>query len=239
MATNYVSLGWAAGVPLSAANMIHMEGIATACKSHTDEHGHPAVHYLKAEADAKFFPQASGLDADKVDGYDSDDLIGNQAPLGLVLLHKGADAEFSNGYLIADPRWHICDGGTYNGIKTRDMRGYFPKCPNTSSGTGTGGAATVVLSGTVAYGNHLLTVAEIPSHYHDWSDIYFSAMLNRTHNSPDCLVFYDTKSQASRTSAYNHDASDEAHNHGMGNINLNSINLTPLWKGYYFICKVL
>ncbi len=238
MSTDYVSLGWAAQTLLSAANMLHLEGIATACKSHTDEHLHPDIHYLKAEADAKFFPQAAGLDADKIDGYDAAALAGNLAPLGLVVLHKGADEEFSNGYLIADTKWHICDGGTYNGIKTKDMRAYFPKCPNTSSGTGTGGALSVTLSGTVTIGNHLLTVSEIPSHYHGFEDHrYSNPIIYCADGTP--THFTGVVNAVSKTTSYNHEAADEAHNHGTANLNLNSIQLTPLWKGYYFICKVL
>jgi hypothetical protein len=232
----YVSLGWDAETPLSARNMNHMEGMAAACKSFIDEHGH-YIHYTKVQSDGTFFPQASGMDADEVDGYHALDLVGNQAPLGLILMHKGSDAEFSNGYLISDTRWHICDGGTYNGIITSDTRGYFPKCPSTSSGTGTGGAASVILSGTVTFGSHTLTVAEIPSHYHDWIDTYYwnEAPAPYGGGAFDAGLVSPTPTE---TTLYNHDAADEAHGHGTQNLNLNSINLTPLWKGYYFICKV-
>ncbi len=237
--TAYVSLGWTAQTLRSAKNFNYMETMYSCAEDQIDAHTHPDAHYLKAESDAKFFPQASGMDADLIDGEHAATLMGSEVPLGLTLMHEGADEDFSSGYLIADPRWHQADGGTYGGIYTPDMRGYFPKCPNLSGTTGTGGSVALTMTGTVAYGDHLLTVSEIPSHYHDWLDIYYYNEQWDVDNIDDnATAMRESKSQVSRTSAYNHDAADEAHDHGTGAIELNAVNLTPRWKSYYFITKV-
>jgi microcystin-dependent protein len=232
---SYTATIWTNGITAKALN--HLEGQYAAAKEEIDVHDHPSVHYLKAESDAKFFPIASGMDADTVDGYHASDLMGFQLPVGIITMHRGDSDDFSNGYLIADTRWHICDGGTYNGIKTPDMRGYFPKCPNSASTTGTGGASSAILTGDATVGDHTLTVAEIPSHYHKWTDRYYTGS-GACHSPYMQMMTGNTYTVSGRTTNYNHDAADEAHNHGTKEISFNSISLTPKWKAYYFICKV-
>lgn len=232
---SYTSTTWTNGITAKALN--NVEGQYSAAKEEIDVHGHPEKHYLKSESDAKFFPIASGMDADTIDGYHASDLMGFQLPLGIITMHRGSDDDFSGGYLIADTRWHICDGGTYNGIKTPDMRGYFPKCPNTASTTGTGGASSVILTGDATVGDHTLTIAEIPSHYHKWTNRYYTGSANVA-NGPYTIMSSNTYAATGLTTSYNHDAADEAHNHGSNEISFNSISLTPRWKAYYFICKV-
>ncbi len=236
--TAYVSLGWTAQTLRSAKNFNYMETMYSCAEDQIDAHGHPDAHYLKAESDAKFFPQASGLDADMIDGLHVATLMGSEVPLGLTLMHEGEDEDFSGGYLIADGRWHQADGGTYNGIYTPDMRGYFPKCPNAAGTTGTGGNATVTMSGTVTYADHLLTTPEIPSHYHTMDDVYYTGSESVYTAAANATRILSTYSDVSRTTSYNHAAADEAHDHGTSGLNLNAVNLTPRWKAYYFITKV-
>lgn len=241
MATNFEPVGWQASTPLSAKNMNIEESQYQHAKSHIDEHAHPTVYYSKAGSDAKFFRSGwtAGLDADLIDGHDLNALLSDVAPLGLIIMHKGSDEEFANGYLTADPKWHICDGGAYNGIYTPDTRGYFPRCPTLPGTTGTGGNASIRMSGTVTYGDHQLTLAEIPVHYHDFDDYYYTNEYPDTDNNYDyTTAMRASKSQVSRTTGYNHAAADEAHNHGTGVIELNEIALTPRWKSYYFIARV-
>lgn len=238
MAIDYEPVNWSAQTPVTAKNMNRMEGQAAAAKSQIDEHVHPNVHYTKTESDAKFFRSGwvTGLEADLIDDLDSRDLLGAQVPLGFILGHAGSDDDFSNGYLIADSKWHICDGGTYNGIKTPDTRAYYPKCPSTASTTGTGGNTSITMTGTVSVEDHLLLLSEIPSHYHTWRDMY---QYNGPY-APDYLYIavYGNSYNRAGTTDYNHAGADEAHDHGTVAINLNAVELTPLYKSYYFICKV-
>lgn len=225
------------GVTGKALN--NLESQFSEAKIEIDLHGHPAIHYLKAGSDAKFFPIASGLDADKIDGFESVDLMGFQLDPGIIIMHKGRANEFTNGYLNADPRWHQCDGTTINGIKSPDMRGYFPKCPNLSNITGIGGAPTLVLTGTVAVEDHILTLAEIPSHYHTMIDRYFRNGQNlAAYTTTDPAFSTNAPNQVQRTTTYNHSDADVAHNHGNKVVSFNAISLTPLAKAYYFLIKV-
>lgn len=234
---SYVPVGWTSAIDLTAKNFNHMETQYAAGKVDIDLHGHPTIHYLKADSDAKFFPIASGLDADKIDGNHLADLVSDLVPPGAIWLYKGSDSDFTNGYLNAAPSWHQCDGSTINGIICPDTRGLFPKCPNASSTTGTGGAATQTLTGTVTVANHTLTPAEIASHYHYFTDYYYYN--NQGAGSGGVSSYaYGTITNAGRTTASNHAAADEGHNHGTGSLSLNAINLTPLWRANWFICKV-
>lgn len=237
---DYVQINWTASTALSGQNFNHMETMAYVLESQILAHGHPAIHYTKTGSDAKFYPQATGLDADMIDGEDAVDLMGNQCPLGGIVMHEGADIEFDNGYLIADNRWHICDGGQYNGIYTPDTRGYFPKCPTTSNTSGSVGASTLTMTGNAVAGDHVLTIAEIPSHYHTLQDRYYNGSVNigtdQFNHWQDTLT--NSTSQVQRTTSQNHVGADEPHGHIAISISLNAINLSPLWKSFYFICKV-
>ena len=235
---SYTSVGWGAATLLSAKNFNQMETQYAAGKVDIDLHGHPTVHYRKTESDAKFFPIATGLDADMIDGDHLSDLVSALVPLGAIWLYKGVDADFTNGYLNATPSWHQCDGSTINGIICGpDMRGYFPKCPSASNGTGAGGAATQTLTGIVTFADHTLTLAEIPSHYHKWTDRYYGTAWNTAAGVGLTLIIPNT-SNANRTTDYNHTANDEPHNHSTRSVSLNAINLTPRWRANWFICKI-
>ena len=235
---SYTSVGWTAAKLLSAKNLNLMETQYAAGKADIDLHGHPTVHYLKSESDAKFFPIASGLDADKIDNMHLSDLVSNLVPLGAIWLYKGVDTDFTNGYLNAAPSWHQCDGSTINGIICPDMRTYFPKCPNASNGTGTGGAATQTLTGTVTFADHTLTVAEMAIHYHKFIDRYYINAIGLLGNMVNTPAISNTQSTVGRTSDYNHSVETEAHNHSTGSLSLNAINLTPQWRANWFVCKI-
>ena len=236
--SDYVSIGWGLTTLLSAKNFNLMETQFQHAKSHIDLHGHPAIHYTKSESDAKFYPVASGMDADTIDGLDADDLIGNQIPIGSIFLHKGTDDEFSNGYLIADPRWHQCDGSTINDVICPDMRDRFSKCPSTSIGTGVGGAVGLIMTGTITTEDHILTIDEMPIHYHTFIDIYYSGGVYIIYYGGFNNGVSPSHGPVQRISGPNHVGADEAHNHGSSAMVLSSINLTPLWKSFWYICKV-
>ena len=236
---SYVPVGWTSAIDLTAKNLNQMETQYAAGKVDIDLHGHPTIHYTKAESDAKFFPIASGLDADKIDGNHLSDLVSALVPLGAIWLYKGIDTDFTNGYLNAAPSWHQCDGSTINGIICGpDMRGYFPKCPSASNGTGAGGATTQTLTGTVTFADHTLSVAEMAYHQHKWTDRYYGTSGWLGYFTNNTVMLSTTNNVSGLYTAYNHDAETEAHNHSTGSLSLNAINLTPLWRANWFICKI-
>lgn len=237
---SYASVGWTSAKLLSPKNFNQMETQYAAAKADIDIHGHPASHYLKTASDAKFFPIASGLDADKIDGLHLSSLVGNLIPPGAIWIYKGVDADFSSGYLIADPNWHQCDGQTINGIICPDMRGYFAKCPNTAATTGTGGAATATMTGTATVAGHALTLAEIASHYHKWTDRYYtgSAACDPNPYTSPCYTANGSYTVSGLTTDLNHAGDTDEHDHDTVAVSLNAINLTPLWRANWFICKV-
>lgn len=231
----YTTTIWTNGLTARAFN--NLEGQYDAAVSDIQLHGHPDCHYLKSESDAKFFPIAENMDADTIDGKHASELIGFQLPLGIITMHSGSPSDFTSGYLNADNRWHICDGGTYNGIKTPDMRGYFPKCPEIATTTGSGGSSSQTLTGTATIGDHTLTISEIPSHYHKWTDRYYSGS-SACHSPYMQLMNGSTYTVGGLSTGYNHSGDDEAHNHSTKSISFNPITTVPRWKAYYFICKV-
>lgn len=222
---------------LSAKNLNHMETQAAEAKTSIDAHTHPDIHYSKTQSDALCFPNAAGMDADQIDSISYDNLIGAQIPVGGVMLYYGDDEDFENGgYLIASSKWHISDGGTYSSTPTIDMRGYFPRCPTTISGTGTGGNTTVTPTGSATLSDHALTLDEIPSHAHYLSDY---CDYNSTNIASYSGTRPGTNTATARYTSYNHE--DEATAHGHSGVALTFFEITkaPAYRALYFLAKVV
>ncbi|MCX6885485.1 MAG: tail fiber protein [Verrucomicrobia bacterium] len=83
---------------------------------------------------------------------------GGTIPVGVIVMWSGATAPTG---------WALCDGGTYSGKITPDLRGRFVISSGNPSRDGAigsaGGNASITLS-----------VAQMPSHSHGYSDAYFS-----------------------------------------------------------------
>jgi hypothetical protein len=68
--------------------------------------------------------------------------------------------------------WRLCDGGTYNGVVTPDLRSRFVMCePTGFSGTrAVAESATIATGGSHSHtgttGDHALTTAQMPAHDH-------------------------------------------------------------------------
>lgn len=233
----YEKINFTALIQLTAKNLNHMETQAAEAKPAIDAHIHPTIHYSKTQSDALCFPPASGLDADLIDSMSFEDLLGAQIPVGGVMLYYGSDDDFQDGgYLISSTKWHISDGGTYGGTPTIDMRGYFPRCPTTVTGTGSGGNATVTPTGSASLGDHTLTENEIPSHAHRCYDYYTSSSAGpnlgggaKAGGSTSYDIYTD----------YNHEASAEAHGHSGAALAFSSIAKAPAYRGLYFLAKVV
>lgn len=87
-------------------------------------------------------------------------------PKGLIMIwHNNGTTNPTNNDLA--PGWSLCDGGTYNGYKTPDLRGRFVL--GAGSGTGLTARTVGVVGGTET---HTLSVDEMPSHNHNLNSNY-------------------------------------------------------------------
>jgi hypothetical protein len=194
---------------------------------------HSERYYTKTQSDATFFSLAYmgvdiGPDADLVDGLHALDMISDALPAGAILIWSGTDGNVPSGY-------HICDGGTYNGYATPDLRGRFVVSAGTEFEAGdTGGSISVTLTGTVTIGNTTLTTAMIPAHYHTLYDIYCDS------TTMGQVETYGTRYNGT-TSAYH--ATDNAgggqpHNHSTKAVSFVAFDPRPEYTSRYYIMKV-
>ncbi len=234
MGTVYTPINWTSTTLLSARNFNLMETQFDCAKTFIDGHNHDSRYYLKNESNGLFFTAGqSSCDADTIDGLHWNDIVGAQCPPGAVLGWNGDDTDVPTG-------WHICDGSTINGILCPDIRGVFPVGAGGSfAAHATGGRTTISdLGGTATIGDHLLTLDEIPAHYHNWTDHYMVG------NGPNDYVGNGGSVASPGTSTrtiytgYNHDVADEPHNHGTKSITFNGFPIMPLYVAKYYICKV-
>jgi microcystin-dependent protein len=95
-------------------------------------------------------------------------------PIGGIIMWSGTSTTLPTN-------WNLCDGGTYNGQATPDLRGRFIMGATYANGTNRYTGQAVTPNGTDANGvtlpsnatgsiggeiNHTLTIAEMPSHNH-------------------------------------------------------------------------
>lgn len=166
---------WSSGDPRSAQAFNHIETQCTDLKTIYDAHNHDSTYYAKALADSTFFSTSSmgsgsGFDADMIDGLHFADLVNNVLPIGTIMMWSGTDGDIPTA-------WHICDGGTYGGYITPDLRDRFVIGAGGSYAVNaTGGPATydgtITPTGTVTVGAHALTTAELPPHTHGYTEYY-------------------------------------------------------------------
>ena len=222
--------------PLTARNMSLLETQFSEAKLDIDVHLHEDLYYNKSLADARFFSLTHmgpgiGPDADLIDGKHYDELIGGLIPVGLGFGWNGTDADIPTN-------WHLSDGSTVNGIILPDARGLaLMGAGSLHAARSTGGLTSLTtVGGTVNISGHVLTIAEIPVHYHDWVDHY------DTNSQIGCYGGVSTLRANTTTSllytSYNHDAADEAHGAGTKVITLNPFSIIPLYFSKYLIIKV-
>jgi microcystin-dependent protein len=223
-----------ATTPRSARLMDFFETQFSEAKLDIDVHLHDDLYYEKAICDTKFFSlthmgAGSNLDADLIDSQHFNELIGSLLPPGIGFAWNGDDTNIPSG-------WHIGDGSTQNGIILPDTRGKFVLgAGNAYAAHATGGRASISdAGGLVTIGSHLLTVAEIPSHYHNWLDTWPDATGTTILAGSGQAMGTSTQSG---TTNNNHDAADEAHDHGTKTIAFNTFSIIPYFMSKYIIFK--
>jgi microcystin-dependent protein len=83
--------------------------------------------------------------------------VDTSIPIGGIIMWSG-----TTGTSLPS-NWKLCDGTTYNGIKTPDLRGRFVL----SSGQGSGGLTNRTVDATGGVETVTLTEAQMPQHKHD------------------------------------------------------------------------
>ncbi|MCK9570407.1 phage tail protein [Candidatus Pacearchaeota archaeon] len=208
----------------------HIETQWAAIQSDADIHSHDSRYYPKATADSTFFSLTfyTGFDCDLLDGQHFSDLLATVMPLGAIMIWSGTDANVPSG-------WHICDGGTYGGKVSPDLRDRFVIGAGGDYAVGaTGGPATwngnCSISGTVTIGDHALTTDEIPSHNHEYTEYY------NVYNVGTYLGTMYGNPVYRNTAVGNQDTGGGAHGHPGSTIS-GTFDPRPLYHSLYYIMK--
>jgi len=235
MAYTKFHTSWAVTDELSGAAFNWIETQWVLAKADADLHEHNSRYYTKTSADATFFALttsvALGMDADKIDGSHFSDLVSSVMPVGSIMVWSGTDGTVPSG-------WHICDGGTYGGYGTPDLRDRFVIGGGGPFVVGsTGGPATyngtITPTGSVTIGNHQLSTAEIPSHVHSYTEYYGRKIGNTT-----AYGGYVWDVGSSTASINNQDeGGDGAHGHTGSTASFTGIDPRPLYYSLYYIMK--
>jgi hypothetical protein len=224
---------WTALHELSGEALNHIETQWALAKIDIDAHNHDARYYTKTLADTTFFSISfyTGFDADKIDSQHFADLVAAVMPLGAIMIHSGTDANVPTG-------WHICDGGTYGGKVSPDLRDRFVVgAGGDYAVNATGGPATwngtITPTGTVTIGSHILTTAELPVHVHTYSE-----KSNPTTFQVNGSTNYCQTAQASWNSPVGEQAAGgDAHGHPDSTVSMLSIDPRPAFYSLYYIMK--
>jgi hypothetical protein len=225
---------WAATDELSGAAWNHIETQWTLAKIDIDAHNHDTRYYTKTLADTTFFSTSYyiGFDADKIDGQHVSDLLASAMPFGAIMIHSGTDANVPAG-------WHICDGGTYGGKASPDLRDRFvigaggAYAVNATAGPATWNG-TITPTGSVTIGDHALTTTELPVHTHTFSEEY--ALKNNYRSTEIAGTSYNTIASAT-TTIDQQTSGDDAHGHTGSTASIMAIDPRPTWYSLYYIMK--
>lgn len=162
---------WTSSTVISAAKLDNLETIYDESYAYLTTHDHDSDYYLKAAMLAAFWHAgndgpSSGLDADLLYHADGNlhgsDFYGLGVDEGLIIWYHGDPASPPSG-------WATCDGN--NG--TPDLRGKMPFGAGGTASPGlTGGSATFTAAGTITVDAHVLTISEMATHNHPFTDRY-------------------------------------------------------------------
>ena len=231
--TKYHS-AWAVGDFLSGDAFNHIETQYDAAKADADAHDHDTRYYTKATADVTFFSTSfyTGFDADLLDGNHFSDLIASVMPIGAIMIWSGTDANIPSG-------WHICDGGTYGGYASPDLRDRFVIGAGSTYAVGaTGGPAswngTITPTGTVTVGDHTLTTAELPIHSHAFKEYYpYGGGFPNSYGSGGIYTSLDSRSATIEAQS----TGGGSHGHTGSSISFSGVDPRPPYRGLYYIMK--
>jgi hypothetical protein len=197
-------------------------------------HNHDATTYTKTETDTKYWHSGnmgngSGFDADLLDAKEATAIMGAGFPIGSVLIWKGALGDVPTGY-------SICNGQTVNGYQTPDLRNRFVVGAGSTYNPGdTGGATTFAPTATLSITAFQLTIAEMPSHKHTWSDTCGTVSMQ---SGPE----YNCSGLSYRDISTGSTGGDQAHGHSSGEgtaftATNSPVSTLPLYYSLYYIMR--
>jgi hypothetical protein len=196
---------------------------------------HSASYYTKATCDSKYWTSStdgtgSGFVCETLDGYTIAQLSAQMVPTGTIMIWSGAIVDIPSG-------WAIC-----NGTSSPDLRDKFPIVAGNLYGQGTtGGAATVQsTAASVTIGTHALTLSELASHTHTYTDYtprFVSNLPSYQGSSVSQNINADHSHTSTSTNAYT--TSPTAHGHSGSTMSGDTTtgNNLPPYKAYAYIIK--
>lgn len=225
----YVKVGWLETVSITHTRLNAMETQYDEFKIDFDAHVHDDRYYTEAEADARFFSAAtdgdgSGLDADTVDGYDTEAIEAAAIPRGAIGMWSGTYEAIPSGFVAC------------NGLNsTPDLRNKMVVGAGSSYSKGeTGGYATRTPTGTLAVATHTLSIAELPEHDHSYSDKY---------NNSDTFAMVEFSGgpdvQPSHNRTTTAKGGGDPHGHSGSTVAFDPYNNMPPYHALWFVMREL
>ncbi len=220
---------------LSGKAMNHLESQYDYSKSDADVHNHDSIYYTKTLADNTFFTLINSLsleaDADKLDGLHYSDILSTSLPIGSIIIWSGTDANIPN-------HWHICDGGTYGGIVSPDLRDRFVPCAGNVFAKGANGGpgawnGNITPTASVTVDGHQLTLNELPEHDHTYTD-YYGVLVYRSMVSN---ANYPNTAYQDIPDVTNYIGGGGSHGHPGSTITFNAIDPRPKYYALFYIIR--
>jgi hypothetical protein len=226
---SYSKVTFSAITPLNLTNLNMLGCQYDEMVIDVEAHNHDSDYYTKILGDSTFVNESndgaeSGCNADTIDGLTKAQLT-NSVMTNLIVWFFNAS--------IPDG-WHLCDGtnGTVNALNKyvigADEETIFD----------TGGNDVFSPSVDLTVDEHVLTVDEIPSHRHDWteSQYYYSGAYPYTGTKLTHEIgSYKNIESISKNTGYA--GSDQGHSH-TGSVTINSVDNRPKSKALYLIQKI-
>ncbi len=178
----YTKTTWVEDTAVTYALLNHIEEQYTEIMSYLSAHDHDDRYYLKAEVDSYFWDEStdgdgSTLDADTLEGVEGAAIISG-ATVGIGGWWYGTLDDFTDGYLDADPTWHICDGAG-GSIELREV--FILGAMGAFSVGDSGGNNLFKPAGYTSGEAHVLTAAEV-MHTHTLTNQYGTAVARGGNN---------------------------------------------------------
>lgn len=225
---------WEADDTLSAKTFNYIEGQWDEIKSDADIHDHDSRYYTKTSADNTFFSTSffDGFDAEYLDGYQFNDLVSSILPTGAIMIWRDSTITIPTG-------WYVCDGSSYLGKTTPDLRDRFIVGAGDTYDVGdTGGTGawdcTITPTGSITIGDHILTTAELPVHSHTYT----------SYSNPKTLLDGSGNVHFNAVSATNVIVGEQSvgggsHGHTGSTITFEAIDSRPQYHSLYYIMKCI
>ena len=226
---------WASDTVISTTALDNLETQYSESSSYLSSHNHDSDYYQQSAMDSTYWHagndgSGSGADADllyRAEGnLHGSSFSGLGIDSGIIIFWYGAVGDIPAG-------WVLCDGTD----GTPDLRGKFVVgAGNSYNPATTGGSATFSAAGTITIDAHILTIAEMASHTHPYTDRSPAHGLSggNFHSYNDCVgsdyYYTGTTSAAGSGSGHGHSTAEGTAMNGSGVASL---------PYYYALCYIM